>query len=149
MTEYLTVPITLTDSAQAPAYARAGDAGADLYAAHAAVIPAGGRALVKTGVSVALPDGYALFVQPRSGLALKHGITVLNTPGTVDSGYRGEIGVILFNTTTTDFAVEVGDRVAQAVVQRVVQVIFEPVASLDETERGAGGFGHSGGHAKL
>lgn len=127
-----------------PRYAKPGDAGADLCAAAPATIPPRGRALVATGVKVALPAGYALFVHPRSGLALKSGITVLNTPGTIDAGYRGDIGVILFNTTDEPFEVAAGDRIAQAVIQRVEQVVFEPVDSLEESERGAGGFGSTG-----
>lgn len=140
----ITIPITVTNTDLAPAYAQPGDAGADLRAAEYVVVPAGGRALVPTGVRAAVPDGYGLFVHPRSGLALKSGITVLNAPGTIDSGYRGEIGVILFNTTDEDFQVFEGDRVAQAVVQRVQAVTFQVVQELDETERGAGGFGSTG-----
>lgn len=133
-----------TVSTTPPAYAQRGDAGADLTAAKAVTIPARGRTLVPTGVKVALPEGYALFVHPRSGLALKSGITVLNTPGTVDAGYRGDIGVILFNTTSEPFEVSAGDRIAQAVVQKVEQVDFQLVDTLDETSRGAGGFGSTG-----
>lgn len=136
--------IVPTVAATPPAYAQPGDAGADLRSAVDTVIPAYGRALVSTGVHVALPEGYALFVHPRSGLALKSGITVLNTPGTIDAGYRGDIGVILFNTTDEDFIVNKSDRIAQAVVQRVEQVDFQLVSSLDESVRGTSGFGSTG-----
>ena len=127
-----------------PSYAREGDAGADLVANESAIIPAGGRGLVKTGLKIAIPSGYVGLVHPRSGLALKSGITVLNTPGTVDAGYRGEVGVILFNTTAEDFLVSVGDRIAQLVIQQVSIASFEVVESLDETSRGVGGFGSTG-----
>jgi dUTP pyrophosphatase len=130
-----------------PAYARPGDAGADLRAAEDAVIPAHGRALVGTGVAIALPDGFAAFVHPRSGLALRHGITVLNTPGTIDAGYRGEIRVILFNTGDEDVTVHVGDRIAQLVVQRVERAEFIRVERLPGSARGTGGFGSTGGFA--
>jgi dUTP pyrophosphatase len=130
-----------------PAYTRPGDAGADLRAAEDAVIPAHGRALVGTGVAIALPDGFAAFVHPRSGLALRHGITVLNTPGTIDAGYRGEIRVILFNTGDEDVTVHVGDRIAQLVVQRVERAEFIRVERLPGSARGTGGFGSTGGFA--
>ena len=105
----------------------------------------GGRALVPTGIALALPPGHAGFVQPRSGLALRHGVTCLNTPGLIDSGYRDELRVLLVNTDPDeDYRVERGDRIAQLVVQRVEQVVFTPVDELDATERGTGGFGHSG-----
>ncbi|MCU6479071.1 dUTP diphosphatase [Arthrobacter sp. A2-55] len=147
--ETIHVPAILKTWDAEPHYASPGDAGADLCAAHDVVLPAGKHALVKTGVSVALPDGYALFIHPRSGLALKNGITVLNSPGTIDSGFRGEIGVILHNTTDTDFQVNVGNRIAQAVVQRYVRAVFTPVEELPESERGTDGFGSTGGHASL
>lgn len=127
-----------------PTYARIGDAGADLRASHDAVLRPGNRALIKTGVSIALPDGYVALVHPRSGLALKHGITVLNTPGTVDSGYRGEIGVILYNAGLDLFEVKRGDRIAQLVIQKFETAEFELVDVLNETERGGGGFGSTG-----
>ncbi len=127
-----------------PAYATAGAAGMDLLAAAALVIPPGGRALVPTGLCVALPAGWEMQVRPRSGLALKHGVTVLNAPGTVDEDYRGEVGVILFNAGEAPFAVARGDRVAQAVFAPVARVEWEEVAALDETARGAGGFGSTG-----
>lgn len=138
------IKIELLNGATMPIYAREGDAGADLVANEAATIPAKGRALVKTGIKIAIPAGYVGLVHPRSGLALKSGITVLNTPGTIDAGYRGEIGVILFNTTSEDFDVAAGDRIAQLVIQQVSTASFEVVESLDETTRGAGGFGSTG-----
>ncbi len=129
-----------------PAYARTGDAGADLVARTDVTIdPAGGRALVPTGVAVAIPEGYAGFVQPRSGLALRHGVTVLNAPGLIDSGYRDELKVLLVNTDPgKPYEVHRGDRVAQLVVQEVVHAEFVAVAELPGSERGNGGFGHSG-----
>ncbi|MGB1504565.1 MAG: dUTP diphosphatase [Acidimicrobiales bacterium] len=129
-----------------PAYARPGDAGVDLVAREDVVLaPAGGRALVPTGIAIALPDGYAGFVQPRSGLAVKHGVTCLNTPGLIDSGYRGELKVCLVNHDPTEpFAVKRGERIAQLVVQAVEQVDFVEVEALDDSERGDKGFGSSG-----
>ncbi len=129
-----------------PAYARPGDAGLDLVAAERAVLaPGGGRALVPTGIAIALPDGCAGFVQPRSGLASRHGVTCLNTPGLIDAGYRGEIKVLLVNLDpSTEHVVERGDRIAQLVVQRVEEVHLVPVDVLDRTERGDGGFGSTG-----
>jgi dUTP pyrophosphatase len=127
-----------------PTYAQPGDAGADLRSRVAAVVPAKGRVLVPTGVSIALPDGYVALVHPRSGLAHKHGITVLNTPGTVDAGYRGEIAVNLYNTTDVDFPVEIGDRIAQLVIQQVERAQFIEVERLPESDRGEGGHGSTG-----
>ena len=129
-----------------PSYARAGDAGADLVAREDAVLePAGGRALIPTGVAVAIPDGYAGFIQPRSGLALRHGVTCLNTPGLIDAGYRDELKVLLVNTDpTTPYKVSRGDRIAQLVIQRVEHASFTPADELPPSERGVGGFGHSG-----
>jgi dUTP pyrophosphatase len=128
-----------------PTYAHPGDAGADLYAASDVVLPPGGRATVGTGVAVAVPDGYAAFVHPRSGLASRHGITVVNAPGTVDAGYRGEIRVVLLNTDQGEaFTVRRGDRIAQLVVQPVTRVRFLDVAELPATPRGEGGFGSTG-----
>lgn len=109
-----------------------------------AVLPAGARKLIPTGLYIALPQGYEAQVRPRSGLALKSGITILNAPGTIDADYRGEIGVILANLSQDAFTVNDGDRIAQLVVARHESVAWTPVASLDETERGAGGFGHTG-----
>ena len=129
-----------------PTYARAGDAGADLVArADVTLPPGGGRALVPTGVAVAIPEGWAGFVLPRSGLALRHGVTVLNTPGLIDAGYRDELKVLLVNTDAgAPYEVRRGDRIAQLVIQRVEQAAFVEVAELPPSERGAGGFGHSG-----
>ena len=128
-----------------PSYAHHGDAGLDLRAREAVVIaPRGGRALVPTGIAIAIPLGYAGFVLPRSGNALKHGIGVVNAPGLIDSAYRGEIKVVLLNTDPhTEFHVQRGDRIAQLVVQRVEEVQWTEVAELDGLDRG-GGFGHSG-----
>lgn len=129
-----------------PAYARPGDAGADLYARTGTLLKAGGgRAMVPTGVRVAIPDGYAGFVQPRSGLAARHGVTLVNTPGLIDSGYRDEISVILINTDpVADFEVRRGDRIAQLVIQSVEQASFVEAADLPRSARGLGGFGHTG-----
>ncbi len=142
----LPIPIVQLDpDLPLPRYAHDGDAGMDLYAAEDATIAAGGgRALVATGISIAIPMGYGGFVLPRSGMALKHGIGVANAPGLIDAAYRGEIKVILLNTDpTTDYSISKGDRVAQLVVQQVEQVEWQVTASLDGEDRG-GGFGHSG-----
>lgn len=128
-----------------PVYAKPGDAGADLRSSADVTLGPGERSLVPTGVAVALPEGYAGFVHPRSGLAARHGITVVNAPGTVDSGYRGEIMVTLLNTDAAEsFRVRRGDRIAQFVVQRVEQAVFEVVDVLPASERGGTGFGSSG-----
>ena len=127
-----------------PTYAHASDAGMDVRSVEDVVIPAGGRALVHTGLVMLLPPGYEAQVRPRSGLALKHGITVLNTPGTIDSGYRGEVGVILANFGSEGFAVAKGDKIAQIVVAPVTQAAIEEAYEIDETDRGAGGFGSTG-----
>jgi len=136
----------LDPDAIVPRYAKDGDAGVDLVANESVVLRAGGgRAIVPTGIAIALPPGFAGFIQPRSGLARDHGITCLNTPGLIDSGYRGELQVLLVNTDPTDdFEVRRGERIAQLVIQRVEQVDFVLVDSLEESERGAGGWGHSG-----
>ncbi|HZH47104.1 MAG TPA: dUTP diphosphatase [Roseococcus sp.] len=127
-----------------PAYATDGAAGMDLLAAAALTIPPGGRALVPTGLAIALPAGFELQVRPRSGLALRHGITVLNAPGTVDEDYRGEVGVILLNTGAEPFAVARGDRVAQAVFAPVARAAWHEVDALPDTARGGEGFGSTG-----
>jgi dUTP pyrophosphatase len=129
-----------------PAYAKLGDAGADLVAREDVVLDAGGgRALVGTGIALAIPEGYAGFVQPRSGLALRHGVTCLNTPGLIDAGYRDEIRVLLVNTDPTEpYKVARGDRIAQLVIQRVEQAAFSETDELPTSERGLGGFGHTG-----
>jgi len=129
-----------------PAYARVGDAGADLVARERVVLTAsGGRAVVPTGVAVAIPDGYAGLVLPRSGLAVRHGVTVVNAPGLVDAGYRGELRVALLNTDPgNDYTVERGDRIAQLVIICVEQVTWTVVGELPSSDRGDGGFGHTG-----
>ena len=128
-----------------PAYAHPGDAGADLCAAADVVLPPGGRATVGTGIAIAVPDGYAAFVHPRSGLASRHGITLVNAPGTVDAGYRGEVRVVLLNTDPAEpFTVRRGDRIAQLVVQPVTRAQFLDAAELPPTPRGDGGFGSTG-----
>ena len=132
-----------------PAYATDGAAGMDVLSAESVTIRPGQRHAVATGLSVAIPQGYEIQVRPRSGLAFKHGITVPNTPGTIDSDYRGELKVLLINHGTDDFAIERGDRVAQLVLAPVTQAAWEEVDALDETDRGEGGFGSTGGHAKL
>lgn len=145
----LRIPIHRLDpELPVPSYAKAGDAGADLYAREdVRLVAGGGRALVPTGVVVAIPPGHAGFVQPRSGLALRHGVTCLNTPGLIDAGYRGELAVLLVNTDPEqDYEVRRGDRIAQLVIQQVAEADFHPVAERDlpPAERGTGGFGHSG-----
>jgi dUTP pyrophosphatase len=131
-----------------PAYAKPGDAGVDLRARESVVLKAGGgRALVPTGVAVAIPPGHAGFIQPRSGLALSNGVTCLNTPGLIDSGYRGELKVLLVNTdTTVDFEVKRGERIAQLVIQQVEHAVFAVVDELPPSDRGHDGFGSSGRH---
>jgi len=131
-----------------PSYARPGDAGADLSAAEDVDLAPGERAVVRTGIAIALPSGYAGFVHPRSGLAARHGLTMVNAPGTIDAGYRGEIKVILLNTdATAPVSLRRGDRIAQLVVQRVENVTFREVPALPESARGVDGFGSTGGHA--
>jgi dUTP pyrophosphatase len=129
-----------------PSYARPGDAGADLVArASVTVPPGGGRALVPTGIRVAIPEGFAGFVQPRSGLALRHGVTLANSPGLIDAGYRDELAVIVINTDPVEaFEIRRGDRIAQLVIQAVEQADFVAVGDLPPSARGVGGFGHSG-----
>ena len=130
-----------------PAYETAGAAGLDLRAAigESLTLAPGARALVPTGLAMQLPEGFEAQVRPRSGLALKHGITCLNTPGTIDSDYRGEVKVILINLGEEDFTIRRGDRIAQLVIAPVVQALWAEVADLEETARGAGGFGSTGG----
>jgi dUTP pyrophosphatase len=127
-----------------PARARAHDAGLDLYAAQAVTIEPGSRALVPTGIALAIPQGYAGLVLPRSGLALRHGLTLLNTPGLIDSGYRGEVKVLLVNHDCAAAAVARGDRIAQLVIQRVESAELIEVEELPPSDRGAGGFGSTG-----
>ncbi len=134
----------LTPDAIIPKYQTEEAAGFDMHSVDEKTIKAGERDVIKTGLAVALPKGYELQVRPRSGLALKNGVTVLNTPGTVDSDYRGELMVILFNTGKEDFVVKKGDRIAQAVIKEILQADFAVVDELDSTERGTGGFGSTG-----
>lgn len=130
-----------------PAYAHPGDAGADLFSTVNLRIEPGERELVPTGISVALPEGFAAFVHPRSGLAARHGLSVVNTPGTIDAGYRGEIKVLLINHDLREAVVLArGDRIAQLVVQRVEHALFCEVDALPESVRGEGGYGSTGGH---
>lgn len=149
MSDYLTVHITqLSNSAGLPLphYQTAHSAGVDLYAAidQEVCIEAGKWSLIPTGIAMAIPEGHEGQVRPRSGLALKHGIGMLNGPGTIDSDYRGEIGVILFNFSAVPFTVRRGDRIAQLVFTRIEKAGFVKVHSLSETDRGSGGFGHTG-----
>ena len=131
-----------------PSYARQDDAGADLVCAEDVDLAPGQRAVIGTGIAIALPPGYAAFVHPRSGLAARHGVTVVNAPGTIDAGYRGEIQVILLNTDPArPVSFRRGDRIAQLVVQRVEHVTFCEVAALPGSARAEGGFGSTGGHA--
>lgn len=130
---------------EVPAYAHPGDAGADLVSTESLRLEPGQRALIPTGVRIALPDGYAAFVVPRSGLAAKHGITIVNSPGTVDAGYRGEIKVSLLNTDPVEaFDIAQGDRIAQLIVMPVTRARFIPVDELPDSARGSGGFGSTG-----
>lgn len=134
----------------APSYARPGDAGADLVTTSDAVVRPGEREVVGTGVAIALPPGYVGFVHPRSGLAARAGLSIVNTPGTIDSGYRGEIRVCLVNLDPRKpIVLTRGDRIAQLVIQRVEHAEFVEVPELAETDRGAGGYGSTGGHAAL
>ena len=143
----LRIPVVRLDAdLPLPDYAQPGDAGADLVARESVTLRrGGGRELVATGIALAIPEGYAGFVQPRSGLALRHGVTCLNTPGLIDSGYRDELRVLLVNTDPdADYEVRRGDRIAQLVVQSVEHAGFMPVEALDASARGTGGFGHTG-----
>ena len=132
-----------------PAYATAGAAGMDVVSAETVTLAPRARHAVATGLALAIPPGYEIQVRPRSGLALKHGISVPNTPGTIDSDYRGELKVILINLGDEPFAIQRGDRIAQLVLAPVVQAAWAEVAELDSTGRGEGGFGSTGGHARL
>ena len=133
-----------------PARAHPGDAGADLCARIDVTLAPGERALVPTGVAIALPAGYAAFIHPRSGLALRHGVGMVNAPGTIDAGYRGEIGVLLVNhDATAEVHIRRGDRIAQLVIQEVATAVFHPVASLPGSHRGEGGFGSTGTGARV
>ena len=141
--------VRLDPDVPVPGYAHPGDAGADLTTTVDVTLAPGERALVPTGIALALPDGYVALVHPRSGLAARHGLSIVNTPGTIDSDYRGELKVILINHGAEPFAIARGDRIAQLVLAPVTQAAWEEVAELDDTVRGAGGFGSTGGHARL
>ena len=132
-----------------PRYATDGAAGMDVLAAEDVTLPPGGRHAVATGLALAIPAGYEIQVRPRSGLALKHGISLPNTPGTIDSDYRGELKIIMINHGAEEFAIRRGDRIAQLVLAPVVRGSWVEVDDLDETARGKGGFGSTGGHERL
>lgn len=132
------------DGLPLPAYATGGAAGMDVVAAEAVTLPPGGRHAVATGFAIAIPEGYEVQVRPRSGLALKHGVTCLNTPGTIDSDYRGEVKVILANLGSEPFEIARGDRIAQLVPAPVQRAVLDEVDALDNTDRGSGGFGSTG-----
>lgn len=138
------IPSVVVNEEFLPAYANPGDAGADLKSSVDIVIYEGETEIVPTGVSVAIPKGHVGFITPRSGLAAKHGITVLNAPGTIDSGYRGELKVILHNTSGDDYRIDKGDRIGQLVIVPFIHAHFTPVESLDDSVRGEGGFGSTG-----
>jgi dUTP pyrophosphatase len=142
------IPICIEETAFLPTYASKGASGADIkaYITKEITIPSGKSALIPTGISVAIPEGYEIQIRPRSGLAAKHQITVLNTPGTIDSDYRGEISVIMINHGNKEFVVTCGMRIAQLIVAPVYQVNFIICKNLDQTSRGNGGFGHTGSH---
>lgn len=142
MTDTVDIPII---AERLPVYAHPGDAGADLCAAEAVTLEPGERHTVATGVAIALPEGYAAFVVPRSGLAMRHGLTIVNAPGTVDAGYRGEIRVTVLNTDRSmPYDIAVGDRIAQLIVMPVPRAVFVPVDTLPDSHRGTAGFGSSG-----
>ena len=144
--EHLYVPLKkLDERAVTPANAYAGDAGVDLHALESCELAPFERALIRTGIAIAIPEGYAGFVLPRSGSALKKGLSLVNAPGLIDSNYRGELGVIAVNMDSkTSIQIEAGDRIAQLVLMKIENVAFNVVADLDNTERGEGGFGSSG-----
>ena len=145
MSDRVRVPVQQVDAGlPLPAYAREDDAGLDLYAAETLTLAPGARALVPTGIALAIPPGFAGLVLPRSGLALRHGVTILNTPGLIDAGYRGEIKALLINLGQEPVTLKRGERIAQIVIQRVEHVTLTPVPELTPTARGAGGFGSTG-----
>lgn len=144
MTEVAILRLAHGEGLELPAYETEHAAGMDLRAAEDAILPPGGRALVATGFAIALPHGFEAQVRPRSGLAAKHGVTVLNAPGTIDADYRGEIKVILINHGAEAFAIKRGDRIAQMIVAPVTQIKLSEQATLSDTARGAGGFGSTG-----
>jgi dUTP pyrophosphatase len=145
VTEQIAIDVVQLDlELPLPSYAHPGDAGLDLFAREDAALPAGHRVLMPTGVAIAIPVGFCGLLMPRSGLALRHGISIVNAPGLIDAAYRGELKVVLLNTDpTADYLIHRGDRIAQLVVQRVAKVTWNPVDHLDGDDRG-GGFGHSG-----
>ncbi len=142
----VTVNIVNNSGQPLPAYATALSAGMDVRAALSEPVTLGPlqRALIPTGLRISLPEGYECQIRPRSGLALKHGVTILNSPGTIDADYRGEIGIIVINLSDTPFVINNGERICQMVITRHSQAEWNPVNELDDTERGAGGFGHTG-----
>ena len=144
--EKVKVQVLISEGVTLPKYETSGSAGMDVRANISEPIVLGSleRVLVPTGIKMAIPEGYEVQVRPRSGLALKHGISIANTPGTIDSDYRGEIGVILINLSKEEYIIQLQERIGQLVLNKVAQMDFEVVESLDETERGAGGFGHTG-----
>ncbi len=142
--DIININIIAEEDCLIPSYETAGASGADLKSKEDGILKSGERRLVKTGVFIELPAGYEAQVRPRSGLALKHGITMLNSPGTIDSDYRGEIGVIMINHGSEPFVYKKGDRIAQIVISKYSRVEFKNTLSLTETVRGAGGFGHTG-----
>jgi dUTP diphosphatase len=145
-TEPVGIPVQRVDpTLPLPAYAQEDDAGLDLYAAETVTLAPGARALVPTGIAVAIPPGFAGLVLPRSGLALRHGVTLLNAPGLIDAGYRGEVKALVINHGQAAVTLQRGDRIAQLVVQRVERVRLAPVATLAPSGRGGGGFGSTGG----
>jgi len=127
-----------------PSYAHPGDAGMDLFSYETYILKLGERRLFKTGLKVEIPEGYEMQIRPRSGSALNHGVTVLNTPGTIDAGYRGEVGVILINHGEEVYSIKKGDKIAQAVISSVERAVLEEVEKLEESSRGEGGFGSTG-----
>jgi dUTP pyrophosphatase len=133
-----------------PAYAQPGDAGADLRSAVDITLAPGERAMVPTGIAIAVPDGHAAFVHPRSGLAIKHGLSMVNTPGTIDAGYRGEISVLLINHDPSEpIDIKRGDRIAQLIIQQVEHAAVVEARELPDSSRGSGGFGSTGGHSSI
>jgi dUTP pyrophosphatase len=136
----------IKEDAIIPSYVHEGDAGVDLYAAEDYILKPLERVLVSTGIKIAVPNGYEAQIRPKSGLALNHGISIVNTPGTIDSGYRGEVGVIAINLGRGDFTIEKGKKIAQMVFNKIENVEFEEVKNLDNTKRGDGGFGSTGLH---
>ena len=140
----ITVKVINKSNNKLPEYGTLFSAGMDIRSNENVILRAGTRLVVKSGLFIQLPDGYEAQIRPRSGLALKHGITVLNSPGTIDVDYTGEVGIILINTSLVDFEIKIGDRIAQMVINPIVQGQWLEVAKLDETERNSGGFGHTG-----